>query len=135
MARRKRPTNYDLQRRIVRFIRDLLELEIQWQHAFGTTYRENEEVVVGSLRDTVDTADLWYSVSAKVREGGVTIAFDDKGAEFIFGEKGRHEFWDYAVTKLVQQIGVYVAEYEIYKRLGRSAKGLKGSIKIGDVVE
>jgi hypothetical protein len=137
MAKLKKITKKVLSERVKAYVQDLLYMEIEWQTAFGKTYRENGSVVEGSLRDTVDMGNsggsqggLYDTLFVKARAGGLTIGFSDSAAEYIFNEKyGRPEFWVYVLEKLPRELALLVAEYEIYKKLGQPA-GNKGRIKI-----
>lgn len=108
-----------LKRKVEEYIQDLLAMEIEWQTAFGTTYRKNGDVVTGSLRDTLDEEGLKDSLYVIIRRGGISIGFSDKAAKYIFDEeRGRPEFWDYVLTRMPGDLAVLVAKYEIYKKLG-----------------
>jgi hypothetical protein len=119
MAKLRKITQKKLAEEVEKYIRNLLEMEIEWNTAFGTTYRKNGDVVIGSLRDTIDTGKLYDSVRVTVRrDRGLTIRFNDVSAKYIFdGVRGRPEFWDYALQKLPQDLALLVAEYSIYKGL------------------
>lgn len=132
MARLKRISNQRLKIEIEKYTQYLLEMEIEWNAAFGKTYRKNGDVVEGSLRDTIDEGGLRDSIYVKIRDKGVTIGFSDEAAKYIFDEiKGRPEFWDYVLDKLPKDLAIIIAEYAIYKRLASaSTKRSKGNIRI-----
>jgi hypothetical protein len=135
MVRLKKISNQRLKIEVENYIRNLLEMEIEWNTAFGKTYRKNGDVVEGSLRDTVDMGDnggLMSTIYVKIRDKGITIGFSDEAAAYIFDEqRGRPEFWDYVMERLPKELGLIVAQYAIFKRLAnQSTKRTKGNIRI-----
>jgi hypothetical protein len=107
----------EIEAEITRIIKRTFRQRIAWSHAFGTTYRENGDVVVGSLRDIIDTGNLLRNLSVDASENdNIKIWFrdDDDAAIANFGpidgsgDGTRHEFWVYAFNAMMAKVAAEV---------------------------
>ena len=98
-------------------VRNVLSRRIDWEAGFGITLRRNGTVVIGDIRDTIDTEVTYGSIEVDVTGGNISIKFTNDVASYIFGRRNLID--ELVIEDMLQQIGAEISLYIIGKRLGK----------------
>ena len=90
-------------------VQNIIEEQVEWDYAFGTTKRENGQTVIGNPRDTIDTGETFRGVKATVSPNSIRIDFEGDDSEYIF--TARHEIDDIAGERIGSTLAVDIVKY------------------------
>jgi hypothetical protein len=91
-----------------------LEKLVDWDAGFGTTVRSSGQVVVGDVRNTIDTGRTLESVITTVTDDKVVINFPDDSASSIFNR--RDQIAEVIIEELLGNAAAAVVEHLLNNR-------------------
>ena len=98
-------------------VQNVLSRRIDWECGFGITLRRNGTVVIGDIRDTIDTGVTYGSIEVDVMGDKISIKFTNDVASYIFGHRNLID--ELVIEDMLQQIGAEISLYIIGKSLGK----------------